>query len=295
MKTHLIAAVCTPLRDDHTLNVESLEAHIEDQWRHGIAGFLLAGTMGLMQLQTDETYRQLIEHGVRFSKGMGEVLVGVGDASVARTRDRIQFVERFDVDGIVALSPFFIKFSQTELIDYFTALADAATKPLYLYDLPGLTGTTLSLQTVETLAAHSNIRGIKCSGAWESTRQLMDRVGKRLRVIPAQPHLIDQLIRAGIHDNLDGIFAVVPDLAVAIAQAAEAGDWNTAARLQQKMSRLLNLLRDDYNIFGGCEAILGARGIACRLSPAPMTRLNADERSRLLSEPLVRDLVDGSY
>lgn len=294
MKTQLISAICTPLREDHTLHSSGLEAHLEDQWIHGIGGLLVAGTMGLMQLQTDTVYHELIEQSVHFSRGRGEIMVGVGDTCVARTRDRINVVQNFDIDGIVVLSPYLITFSQAELIDYFQSLADATSKPLYLYDLPGLTGTKLSISTVETLAIHPNIRGIKCSGAWEETRQLIDRVGHNFRVIPAQPHLIDQLVRLGIRDNLDGIFSVAPDWSVGAAQAAESGDWAKASSLQQKLSQLLLLLREKYTIFGGCEVILNARGIPGRLAPAPMRRLNEEQRNQLLDEPLVRQLIAGS-
>jgi 4-hydroxy-tetrahydrodipicolinate synthase len=291
MKTQIITALCTPLNADHSLHVGGLEAHIQDQRRHGIAGLLVAGTMGLMQLQTDRTYRDLVEQSVRINQGYGELMVGVGDTSYARTRERIQLVERFAVDAVVVLSPYLIKFSQTELIDYFRSLADISTKPLYLYDLPGLTGTRLELATVAELASHPNIRGIKCSGAWDETRQLRDAVSPRLRVIPAQPHLVDELIRMGVPDNLDGVFGLAPGWTTKIAQAAEAEDWTAAAAWQKKLSDLLRLLRGRYTVFGGCETIFNARGIEGRLAPAPLARLDGKQRAELLAEPLVEELM----
>ncbi len=293
VSTELMTAICTPLEIDYSLDLEALEAHIEDQWQHGISGLLVAGTMGLMQLQSDKVYRDLVEHSVGISHGRGEIMVGVGDTSFARTRDRIQFAEQFAIDGVVALPPYLVKFSQEELVEYFRALADIAEKPLYLYDLPGLVGTRLAIQTIEILAKHPNIRGIKCSGAWEETRQLIDRAYSDFRVIPAQPHLVDHLVRVGISANLDGIFGIAPDLSVAIVRSAEAGNWSRAAELQQLLSKLLNLLRDKYTIYGGCEAILNARGIRCRLVPAPMQQLNEKQRNRLLEEPLVQRLLSG--
>ena len=76
MQTHLISAICTPLADDDSLHVDGLAAHLDDQWRHGISGVLIAGSMGLMQLLDDATYRNLVRHGVQFSAGRGEILVG---------------------------------------------------------------------------------------------------------------------------------------------------------------------------------------------------------------------------
>src|SRR6185503_7691538 len=84
-KTHFISALGTPLTDSGELHAAGLEAHLDDQWTHGIGGVLVAGTMGMMQLLTDETYRQLALRASEFSKGRGEVMVGAGDCSFHRT------------------------------------------------------------------------------------------------------------------------------------------------------------------------------------------------------------------
>src|SRR5436305_15239817 len=120
----LITAIGTPLDENEDIHIKGLEAEIEDQWSNGITGVLVAGTMGTMQLLSDAAYHQLIDHSIRCSKGCGEVLVGVGDASYARTLQRIAALNKKDVDGAVVLSPYLLKFSQAELVDYFNALAD---------------------------------------------------------------------------------------------------------------------------------------------------------------------------
>ena len=171
--------------------------HLDDQWRNGIAGVLIGGSMGMMQLLDDQVYHDLVQYGVGMAQGHGEIMVGAGDASFTRTLHRIEFVEQFNVDGIVVLSPYFETFGQTDLIGYFTALADRSRKPLYLYDLPGVTRTKLELETVLQLSKHPNIRGIKCSGDLPSIWRLINSVGDAFRVIPAQPLIVDFLVRGG--------------------------------------------------------------------------------------------------
>ncbi len=176
MMSRLISAICTPLTDDDALHADGLAAHLDDQWRHGIHGVLVGGTMGLMQLLDDAVYTDLVRHAVQFTRGRGEILVGVGDTSFRRTLNRIRSVEEFDIDGVVALSPYFYQLGQADLVAYFQGLADQSKKPLYLYDLPQRTKTILELETVLKLSKHPNIRGIKCSGEWTATRRLMDRL-----------------------------------------------------------------------------------------------------------------------
>jgi 4-hydroxy-tetrahydrodipicolinate synthase len=290
MHTRLISAICTPLKDDDTLHVDGLAAHLDDQWCHGISGVLIGGTMGLMQLLDDTTYRDLVRNGVQLAHGRGEVLVGVGDTSFKRTLQRIQYVEQFDVDGIVVLSPFFWTFGQADLIAYFSSLADRARKPLYIYDLPDTTKTSLNLETVLQLSKHPNIRGIKCSGEWTGTRRLMDRVGDGFRVVPAQPTIVDMLVRCGVRDNLDGIYSIVPELARSIVEATEAGDYPLAAQQQSKLTEFLLVVTVKYPLFSACTAILNARGISGKVHPIPMPSLEPAAIDRLLGEPQVRVL-----
>jgi 4-hydroxy-tetrahydrodipicolinate synthase len=291
MKTSIIAAICTPLNDDDSLHVEGLAAHLDDQWRHGFAGVLVGGTMGLMQLLDDDTYRDLVRHAARLAKGRGEIMVGVGDASLVRTLRRIEYIEQFDVDAVVVLPPFFYPLGQADLVRYFRCLADRSRRPLYLYDLPQATKTKLELETVLELARHPNIRGIKCSGEWTWTRHLRDRVGDWFRVIPAQPELVDQLIRCGVRDNLDGIFSVAPNLTARLVEAAERSDWDQATARQRELTDLLNLVRFQYPLFPACSALLNARGVAGRVFPAPMEPLAPEIREKLLAEPLIRRIT----
>ncbi len=288
--TRFISAIGTPLNNDGSLHVPGLEAHMEDQWQAGINGLLVAGTMGLMQMQSDEAYGRLVAESANLASGRGEVMIGVGDTSFARTRDRIELVNRHRVDAVVVLTPYFVPFGQEELVDYFRALADIARHPLYLYDLPGLTGVKLSMETVQRVAEHPNIHGIKCSCEWDWTRQLIERIGDSFRVVVAQPLKADRLIREGVGEQLDGIFSAAPEWTIALGRAADAGEWETAAELQGRIAGLLDL----YAEFGGLpaySAILNARGVTGNFAPAPYRPLSESRREQLLDRPLMRQLV----
>jgi len=287
----LIAAICTPQNADDALHVEGLEAHVEDQWRAGMTGILVAGTMGRMQLLSDETYRRLIRATVRISRRRGEVMVGVGDTSFARTRDRIRAVEEYDIDAVVVLTPYFVRYTDDELVDYFRALADCSRRPVYLYNLPSLTGTPLSLDVVLRLSRHPNIHGIKCSCSVEWVRQLMDKVDSRFRVIVANPFLVDMLAKCGVREQLDGVYSVVPDWTVNIIRAAEAGRWDEAAAWQARLTAFRSLVPVRYPVHPAFTVVLNERGIPGKFFSAPMRPLSEERRAALLAEPIVRELL----
>lgn len=290
----MITALGTPLTADEELHIPGLEAHIHDQLAHGINGFLVAGTMGLMQLLTESTYRQLVAQSVQFNAGKAELLVGVGDTSFIRTRNRIRMVEEYDIDGVVVISPFFIKFSQEDLIDYYLSLADLSSKPLYLYDLPQTTGTKLEVETVLNLAEHPNIHGIKCSDHFVTIRPVMDTVGDEFRVIVAQPNLMDVLLRSGVREHLDGIYGLVPEWIEKMVAATESENWTELALVQQDLSELLRLLvTSSAPLFSTVTAILNMRGIPGNFAPRPIRPLTANEQSELMEHPLVQKIFAG--
>ena len=285
-----ITAIGTPLTENDELHEEGLKIELADQWNHGISGVLVAGSMGTMQLLTDKTYHRLVERAVEFSAGRGEVLVGVGDMSFARTRDRILFVNQFKVDGVAVLTPFFSKFSQAELVTYYQMLADESRAPVYLYDLPAVTGVKIAKETLVELAKHPNIRGVKCSEDFSDTRQSMDVVPEDFRVIVAQPHLLDVLIRHGVREHLDGVWAIMPKWTVALGKCADEGDWAGAAEYQQLITGVRSLLVFKYG-FGSFTNMMNARGIPGYFAPRPITRLDEGKAKELLAEPLMQKLV----
>jgi 4-hydroxy-tetrahydrodipicolinate synthase len=290
-KPYLITAVGTPLTESERLHVDGLRAHLHAQSNAGIDAVLVAGTMGLLQLLTDQTYEELVRQAVETWRGRGELLIGVGDASFVRTRDRILFVERFEVDGVVALAPYFMQFSQAELITYYEALAAESRVPLYLYDLPQRTRTNLAVETVLHLARHPNIRGIKCSGDIEQTRQLVDAlVDKPFRVIVAKPTLLDILLRHGMREHLDGIFGFAPNWMRAIARSASREDWPEVTRNVKSLANLLAIVLR-YGVYPSMTVILNEQGVPGNFAPRPFLPLTDEQRQQLLEEHPVRALL----
>ena len=287
---HLTTAIGSPLTDDEQLHEDGLRTHLADQWEAGITGILVAGTMGLMQLLRDETYKRLVEAAVSLSSGRGEIFVGAGDTSLARTRDRIQFLNTFSLDGVVVLAPYFLSFTQTELVDYYRRLADVSRAPLYLYDLPSVTGTKLAVDTVLELAEHPHIGGIKASGGPGEVRQLMDLVPEDFRVILAEPDLVDVFLRHGVRDHLDGIYAVAPRWVTAIGRCAQQGRWDEAAAYQRDLSHLRRLVLK-HSTAPMFSAMMNARGIPGEFAPKPFRALELTERKILQDDTVVQKLI----
>jgi dihydrodipicolinate synthase/N-acetylneuraminate lyase len=102
---------------------------------------------------------------------------------------------------------------------------------------------------------------------------------------------MDLLVRCGVREQLDGIYAIAPHWAVGIVEAADRGDWEEAARRQRRMTALRSLVPEPYRVDPACTVILNALGVPGRMYPRPMRPLDPDEAERLLAEEPVRRLL----
>lgn len=289
-RPYFVSAIGTPLTEDEHLHEEGLQKELADHWNHGIDGVLVAGSMGAMQLLTDRTYRALIERAVYHSTGRGEVLVGVGDTGFARTRERIEYVSRFPVDGVAVITPYFWKFPQDLLLDYYRRLADVSKVPLYLYDLPVVTGVKISMETFLELARHPNIRGAKLSCDVDFIRQLIDEVCESFRIIVAAPNLTDMLLKHGVYEHLDGMWSITPGWTVALGRCAQQGDWRSAAEYQRKITAVRNLIvKYTFSVY---TTLMNARGLPGIYTPRPFLPLEETKKREVLSLPLIRQLIE---
>jgi 4-hydroxy-tetrahydrodipicolinate synthase len=287
-------AVGTPLTEDERLDEEGLEKHYDDQAAHGYKSLLVAGTMGMMQLLTDKTYRSLVEKSVELWQGKGELLIGAGDAGFNRTKDRIEFLNEFRIDGVVILAPYFWTFGQEELFEYFSCLADHSKAPIYLYDIPNLLGVKLSMETILRLSEHPNIAGAKMSCEVDFSRRLIDKVDPSFRIIVAQINLVDVLLKHGIREHLDGVMAIAPGWVASLGKAADKGDWEKAGEYQDLVSGVKELV-DAYG-FPVFTQLMNARGLPGLYAPRPFVKLTPQAQEKLRDEPIYKRLVsEDSY
>ena len=84
--------------------------------------------------------------------GRAPVVAHIGEVSTRETRRLGQQIARLGVDAVSAITPWFVPLKQEELINHYTAIADALSVPLFLYNIPARTGNTIAPETARQLA-----------------------------------------------------------------------------------------------------------------------------------------------
>ena len=129
------------------------------------------------------------------------ILLGLSGASTAKLLDALDETAAWPIDGYLIASPYYIRPSQRGLVQHFTALADHASWPIVLYNIPYRTGVSLTNETLLELALHPNIVGMKDCGA--DRAQSIDFLARRpagFRVLTGE----DALYHEALADGADG-------------------------------------------------------------------------------------------
>lgn len=158
--TGAATAIITPL-DENGVRYDKLEQLIEFQIAQGIDALVVCGTTGECSTLDDNEHREVIRFSVEKVAGRVPVIAGTGSNDTAYAIEMTEYACKVGADGILLVTPYYNKATQNGLIKSFTAIADASTKPVILYNVPSRTGCNILPKTAAILAEHPNIVAIK--------------------------------------------------------------------------------------------------------------------------------------
>jgi 4-hydroxy-tetrahydrodipicolinate synthase len=193
----------TPFRNGE-LDEASLRRMVRHYAANPVDGLILAATSGEgMALSLDELERlvSVTRAEISDSGRYIPILIGISGASTARMLDTLDETAAWPIDGYLIASPYYTRPSQRGLLQHFTALADHASWPIVLYNIPYRTAVNLSNETLLQLAGHPNIVGIKdCSADRAQSIDFLARRPKGFRVLTGE----DAQYHEALTDGADG-------------------------------------------------------------------------------------------
>ncbi len=153
-------ALITPL-NAQGVDYDSFGRLIDWQINEGIDALVIAGTTGEGSTLTDEEHRAVLKYAVERTAGRVPVIAGTGSNDTDYAVSLTKFACDVGADAMLVVTPYYNKATQKGLIRMYTAIADASTKPLILYNVPSRTGVGIEPATYAALADHPNIAAIK--------------------------------------------------------------------------------------------------------------------------------------
>jgi 4-hydroxy-tetrahydrodipicolinate synthase len=270
-------ALVTPFRNGE-IDWPALEGLIEEQIADAITGVIAVGTTGESPTLTADEREQVIRVTVEIAKGRCQVLAGTGSNSTSATIAATRAAEKLGVDGMLIVAPYYNKPSQEGLFRHFQAIAQATSKPIMLYNIPGRCGVDIGADTVERLAMDcANIVSIKeASGSVDRVSDLRARLPEAFTILSGDDGLTLPFLAVGAV----GVVSVVSNLFPAeigmLVQAFRAGDTTSAREMHLKLLPLFRDLFIEPNPVPVKTALSwrGEMTAECRLPLCEMTAAN---------------------
>jgi 4-hydroxy-tetrahydrodipicolinate synthase len=241
----IIPPLITPLLDNDTLDVFSLEKLIEHILEGGVHGLFILGTTGELSSLSYPLRRELIKQTAKLINGRVPFLVGITDTALSESIQLAQTAADRGATAVVAAAPYYFNLSQAELIAYYQHLADQLPLPLFLYNMPSHTKIAMEPATVQTLAQHPNIIGVKDSSGngvnFQHTQHLL-RHNPEFTVLVGPDELTAEEVLLGAHGGINGGANLFPKLYVDLYNAANRHDVAALLPLQEQVLTICSQL-----------------------------------------------------
>ncbi len=279
----IIPALVTPMNDDESLNEKGLKLIIDYVIRGGVHGIFVCGSQGESFSLTIDEKKRLIASSIEASAGRVPVYAGTGTITTNEAVLLTKMARELGADAVSVTTPYFIKPSQNELIDYYKSVSDSAEDmPVLLYGNPTRTGVIIDVATVVELAKIDNIVGMKDSSAdmVQTTAYIEATKGMDFSVLVGNDACIFMALISGGKGAVAATANVAPEIIVGIYDAFQAGDIEKARDLQFKLLPI----RRAFN-FGTFPVVikdaLNMMGLPAGPARKPIKSLSEDKRDLL--------------
>ncbi len=275
-------ALVTPMREDGSIHYEKLRELVEFQIAGGTDAIIVCGTTGEASAMTHEEHIETVRFVCEVTNHRIPVIAGTGSNWTETAIYLSKEAEAAGADGLLLVSPYYNKATQNGLIAHFTAVAEAVTLPIILYNIPGRTGVNIAPQTIATLCRNvKNIVGVKeASGNFSNIATLMSMAGDCVDLYSGNDDQIVPLLALGGKGVISVLSNVAPKKAHDICASYFKGDVKESCRLQLEAIPLVTELFSEVNPIP-VKAALNLMGREAGPLRLPLTEMEPEHLTKL--------------
>lgn len=289
MKKLLFSGACTALVTPFLggqVNYPMMGRLLQRQIDAGIHAVVLGGTTGESPTLSDKEKLELFRRGKEFAGDDMTVICGTGSNDTAHAVELSIAAQEAGADALLVVSPYYNKGNPDGLFAHYLSIAHAVTLPIILYNVPGRTGVDVPVSVYQRLSRIPNIVGVKEAGTdIVKIARIRNACGEDFAIWSGNDDQAVAAMALGAKGVISVLSNVMPVETQAMAQAALAGDFDTASALQCAMLPLIEALFSEVNPIPvkTAMAILGYDCGACRLPLGALSQENVEKLKRLLT------------
>ncbi len=280
-----IVALVTPFTNNGNIDYNALEKLIKFHLENGTDGIVVNGTSGESPTISLEEFDSITKFTVNVVNGKIPVIAGTGSNNTEEAIIKSQIAEYNKVNGLLVVSPYYNKPTTAGLRNYFSAIAQATTLPIIMYNVPGRTASNMPIDLIMELGEnHKNIIGIKeASGNMERIMDLIQLKNKGFKVFSGDDALALNTVLLGGDGCISVVANQIPKVFSQMLRSAMNGELDIARSLHFKYYNLMKLNFIETNPIP-VKTALNAMGLINLNFRSPMCCMEKENASVLLAE-----------
>ena len=278
-------ALVTPFHPDGSVNYEKLKQLCDWHVENGTDGLVVLGTTGESSTTDAAEDAAIVRCCVDAIGGRIPVIAGGGSNSTQTSLIKSRTFRECGADGLLLITPYYNKANQKGMYRHFASVAQEVDLPIILYNVPGRTGCSLSVECVEALSKLKNVRGIKeASGNISYTAKIARLVNDEFELLSGNDDMIVPILSLGGSGVISVLANICPRQTHEIVASYLEGDVTRARELQLKYLELINALFIEVNPIPVKEAMnmLGLEAGGYRLPLCEMEDKNRETLKKAL-------------
>jgi 4-hydroxy-tetrahydrodipicolinate synthase len=235
-------ALVTPFTRSGELDESALRRLVRRQIEGRIDVLVPCGTTGEAVTMSSKEQSRVIEITLEEAQGKVPVVAGAGSNSTETAVERARAAAALGAQGVLSVGPYYNKPTPEGFYRHFSAVAEASTVPVVVYNVPGRTGSNIDAKTMLRLAAHPNIAAVKEASG--NLGQVMDILRDRpqgFEVLSGDDANTLAFMALGAEGVISVIANQVPGPMHDLTAACARGDFAEARRIHNRLLRLMNL------------------------------------------------------
>lgn len=242
-------AIVTPFKENLEVDYEKFAQLIEEQIAGGTDAIIVCGTTGESSTLSHEEHLDVIKYCVETVKGRIPVVAGTGSNCTETAVYLSTEAEKYGVDGLLLVSPYYNKATQNGLYKHYKTIADSVKVPCILYNVPSRTGCNIAPETVVRLCTDvENIVGVKeASGNISQIVKLMSMAEGKVDLYSGNDDQIVSLLALGAKGVISVLSNVAPRQTHDICAKYFAGDVEGSCAEQLRAIPLCSALFCEVN------------------------------------------------
>ena len=273
-------AIVTPM-NANGVDYDAFGRLIDWQIEEGVNALVIAGTTGEGSTLTDAEHKEVLRFAMEKTNRRVPLVAGTGSNDTAYAIELTKYACELDYDAMLLVTPYYNKATQRGLIESFTAIADASTKPCILYIVPSRTGCNLTPASCAVLAKHENIVGIKeASGNISQVAEIAALTNGEFDIYSGNDDQIVPLLSLGGKGVISVLSNILPKKTVEICDKFFAGDVAGSCKLQLELLPLINSLFCEVNPIPA-KAAVAAIGYGDNYVRLPLTTMEPENEAKM--------------